>query len=449
MSQSDDPLLTDRAAALVEAAIAAGADAADAVAVGNVAIAVEVRNGVAQESERAEGRDLGLRAFVGTRSAILSTNDLEHVPLADLAERAVATARAAPENPSAGLAAANRLAGEYPDLDLFDPTEAEPDTLIELAATAETAMLETPGVSKSGGAAASAGRSRLVLATSTGFSGTYVRTRFSVSATAICGDGTAMERDHDFTAATHYADLECAHAVGRRAAHRALRRLNPRQIETRAAPVILENRSAGSLVGDLAGAINGAAIVRGASFLADRLGKAISPDAITIIDDPTVRRGLASYPFDGEGILGQPLRVIDRGRLTTWLMDCATARQLDLESNGRAVRGISAGPSPATSNLRLVEGEGTLDDMIADAGTGLLVTSMFGRGVNLVTGDYSRGVAGLWFENGEIAYPVSEVTIAGHLDAMLGSLGAAGDPVTRGAMTAPSLSVGEMTIAGQ
>lgn len=449
MAVFDQSALVDRAAALVAAARAAGADAADAVAVRGVSNQASIRDGVVEDLERSEGDDLGLRVFIGTRSAIVSTNDMDAKGYAPLAERAVAMARAAPENPHAGLADPERLASGWPDLDLLDDTECDGDTLIAMAREAEAAALAVDGVSKSGGASASASLGGLVLATSAGFSGSYLRSGFGIAMTAICGDGTAMERDYDWSGTVHLADLDAPADVGRVAARRALRRTNPKRLTTRSAPVVFENRMAGSLIGTIASAANGAAIVRGSSYLADRLGDRILPAGVTVTDDPLVPRGRGSRPFDAEGVGAAPLTLIDDGRLANWILDSATARELGLVTNGRAGRGVTSAPSPSTTNLTLPAGTESLEAMIARLGTGLLVTAMFGRGANIVTGDYSRGVSGLWFENGEIAYPVSEITIAGHLDDMLGALAAADDLEIRGAVNAPSLFIGEMTIAGE
>lgn len=449
MAVFDQSALVDRAAALVAAAKAAGADAADAVAVRGVSNQASIRDGVVEDLERSEGDDLGLRVFIGTRSAIVSTNDMDAKGYAPLAERAVAMARAAPENPHAGLADPERLASGWPDLDLLDDTECDGDTLIAMAREAEAAALAVDGVSKSGGASASASLGGLVLATSAGFSGSYLRSGFGIAMTAICGDGTAMERDYDWSGTVHLADLDAPADVGRVAARRALRRTNPKRLTTRSAPVVFENRMAGSLIGTIASAANGAAIVRGSSYLADRLGDRILPAGVTVTDDPLVPRGRGSRPFDAEGVGAAPLTLIDDGRLANWILDSATARELGLVTNGRAGRGVTSAPSPSTTNLTLPAGTESLEAMIARLGTGLLVTAMFGRGANIVTGDYSRGVSGLWFENGEIAYPVSEITIAGHLDDMLGALAAADDLEIRGAVNAPSLFIGEMTIAGE
>lgn len=449
MADFDQSRLEDRASALIAAALKAGAEAADAVAVRGMSQGVEVREGSVEESERSEGDDMGLRAFVGTRSAIVSTNAMDPAGFAALAERAVAMARVAPENPDAVLAERDQLAKNFAALDMLDETQVATETLIEWAQAAEAAAMSHPDITKSGGASASTGLGGMVLATSNGFSGAYLRSRFSISMTAIGGDGTGMERDYDWSSAVYLSDLENPETVGNVAAQRTASRLSPRKLSTRKAPVIFDNRMGASLLSDLAGAINGASIVRGASFLKDNLEDSIFPETIQVSDNPLIKRGLGSKPFDGEGLECKPFDIIKDGRLMTWILDITNARQLGLVSNGRASRGVSSAPSPSTTNLNMENGVRALEDLMKDAGSGLLITSMFGRGVNLVTGDYSRGVSGHWFENGAIAYPVSEITIAGHLREMFANLVPANDRVIRGATNAPSLLVGEMTIAGE
>ncbi|MEM9205067.1 MAG: TldD/PmbA family protein [Pseudomonadota bacterium] len=448
MTEFSTDILVDRASALVEAATKAGATAADAIAVQSVSKSIEIRNAAVDETEQAERADLGLRVFVDDKSAIVSSNDMATSGYAALAERAVAMAKLAPGNPHLGLAASNEYATEIPELDLLDDDLYATDDLIRMAKEAEAAALSVEGVTKSGSANAGSRLAGYVLVTSNGFSGVSQRTGHSVSATAIAGDGTAMERDYGFHMSVFRSDLETPEEIGIRAGERAIARQNPRKIETQKAPVVFDKRVAASLVSNLAGAINGSAIARGSSFLKTRLGDAIFPNTVTITDDPLVRRGLASRAFDGEGLPSHALSVIDKGKLTTWILDTQTARQLGLTSNGRASRGIGGNPSPSTTNLNMANGTRSQADILGECGTGLLVTSMFGRGVDLVTGDYSRGVSGFWFENGEIAYPVSEITIAGNLTEMFATIEPADDLEIRGATNAPSLFVGEMTIAG-
>jgi PmbA protein len=442
----DQSRLAENAARLVDLARRAGASAAEVVAATGLSLGVDVRDGEVEETDRSEGDDLTLRVFVGKRVASVSANafgDGER-----LAERAVAMARAAPEDPFAGLAPEEDvLKDAFPDLDLLDTSTITADALVERARTAEAAALGVSGVSKSGGARASWSISGLVLVTSNGFSGGYLASRHGVSATAIAGEGTAMERDYDHDGRAFLEDLEAAEEIGRRAGERAAARVNPRKLSSRRADVIYEPRTARTLLGHFAGAINGAGIARGTSFLKDRLGEAVFSSAITIDDDPTIRRGPASRPFDGEGRAAWPLRLVEEGRLTQWLLDGASARELGLVPNGRAARS-GAGTSPSPTNLTLRPGTRSREDMLADLGTGLLVTDLIGHGVNGVTGDYSRGASGFWIEGGEIAYPVSEITLAGNLVDMFASLEPANDLDTRSALRVPSVLTRDMAIAG-
>jgi PmbA protein len=443
LDQSD---LAANAERLVAAARRAGADQADALAVRAVSLSVDVRDGAVEESQRSEGDDLGLRVLVGNRQAVVSTNDLKADGFAALAERAVAMARAAPEDRFAGLADASLLARTFPALDLVDPAMPDVGALETLAREAEEAGLAVTGVTKSGGASASAGISGLVLVTSHGFSGTTIASRHGVAMTAIAGEGTGMERDYDFSSTLHASDLEPAQIIGRR--ERAIKRLNPRKVATRRVPVVFDSRVSGSLVGHLASAANGSSIARKTSFLREKLGVQIFPAGITIIDDPLRPRGLRSRPFDAEGIAGQRLALVQNGVLASWILDSATARELGMKTTGHAQRGVSSTPSPGPSNLHLAAGTKTPDELIADIDEGLYVTDMIGMGVNLVSGDYSRGASGFWIENGKLTYAVSEVTIAGHLFEMFASLEPANDLVFRYGTNAPSLRVEGLTVAG-
>jgi PmbA protein len=445
LDQSD---LTDLAQRLVIAARKAGADQADALAVRSVSLSVEVRDGAVEESERSEGDDLGLRVIVGHKQAVVSTNDLKGDGFDALAERAVAMARAAPDDRFAGLADAAQLAHQFPALDLIDPDMPGVDELEARAREAEAAGLAVRGVTKSGGASASAGIGGLVLVTSHGFHGATIASRHGIAMTAIAGDGTGMERDYDFSSTLHASDLDGSQAIGRRAGERAVKRLNPRKVATRRVPVVFDSRISGSLVGHLASAANGSSVARKTSFLREKLGQKIFASGINIVDDPLRPRGLRSRPFDAEGIAGRARHLVEDGVLKTWILDCATARELSLETTGHAQRGVSSTPSPGASNLHLVAGSKNPDELIADIEDGFYITDMIGMGVNLVTGDYSRGASGFWIEKGERTYPVSEVTIAGHLSDMFASLAPANDLVFRYGTNAPTLRVEGMTVAG-
>ena len=443
----DQTKLTQAAESLLAAARRAGADTADAIAMRGMSQSIEVRDGAIEESERSEGDSLGLRVFVGRRQAVVSTNDLT-VDADAFAARAVAMARVTPEDPFAGLADEALLATTFPDLDLLDPALPTVAELERMAKTAEAAGLAVKGVSKSGGASASAGIGGMVLVTSFGFSGTYLGSRYGVSMQAITGDGTGMERDYDFSSAIHLADLDPSEAIGRSAGERAVRRLNPKKVPTRRVPVVFEPRIAGSLVGHLASAINGSSVARKTSFLKDRLGERLFAPGIRIIDDPLRPRGLRSHPFDAEGVAVARRAIVDDGVLTTWILDCATARELGLHTTGHAQRGVSSTPSPGPSNLHLEPGALTPSELIADIEQGFYVTDLIGTGANMVTGDYSRGAAGFWIENGEITYPVSEVTIAGHLSDIFRSLVPANDLAFRFGTNAPTVRLEGLTVAG-
>jgi PmbA protein len=442
----DQTDLTDRAARLVEAAKRAGADAADAVCVRHIALSADVRLGKVEETRRAEGDDFTLRAFVGRRSATVSANVLTDP--AELAVRAVAMARAAPEDPFAGLAEPERLATTIADLDLLDNSVLSAAELTEAAKATEDAARAVPGVTNSGGGSASWSLGGLVLATSHGFAGSYLASHFSLSASAIAGEGTGMERDYEAEVKTYRADLSAPEVIGRKAGERAVKRLNPRQVATGTGTVVYDPRVATSLVGHLAGASNGAAIARKTSFLRDRLGAAVFSADIRITDDPTRPRGLGSRPFDGEGVAAGLLDIVKDGVLRTWILDSASARELGLATNGRASRG-GGNPSPGSTNLTLLPSDRSPEELIGQIEHGLYVTELIGHGANLVTGDYSRGAAGFVIENGKLGYPVSGVTIAGNLNDMFARLKAANDLVYRFSVNAPTVLVEGMTIAGR
>jgi PmbA protein len=444
----DQSALTSLAERLIKAARAAGADAADAVAMRSVSLSVEVRDGAVEESERSEGNDMGLRVLVGGRQAVVSTNDMAGDGIKALAERAVAMARVAPEDRYAGLADTDLLARNFPDLDLLDPSMPDVKALEQMARSAEEAALSVSGVTKSGGASASAGIGGMVLLTSHGFSGAYLGSRHGVSMTAIAGEGTAMERDYDYSSALHARDLDAPEKIGKVAGERAVARLNPRKTPTRKLPVVFDRRISSSLVGHLVSAINGSAIARKTSFLKDKLGERLFAPGIHIIDDPLRRRGLRSQPFDAEGVAGRRMALVEDGVLKTWILDSATARELGLQTTGHAHRGASSTPSPGPTNLHLEPGASSPAELIKDIAEGLYITDLIGSGASIVTGDYSRGAAGFWIENGERTYPVSEVTIAGNMLDMFRTLQPANDLEFRYGTNAPTLRVEGLTIAG-
>lgn len=444
----DQSVLLNLAERLVAAAKRAGADAADAVAVRSASLAVELRDGAVEESERSESDDVGLRVLVGQKQAAVSTNDVKADGLDALADRAVAMARAAPDDQFAGLADPALLARTFPDLDLLDPDMPSVAVLEERARRAEQAALAVSGVAKSGGASASAGIGGMVLVTSHGFHGATIGSRHSIAMSAIAGGGTAMEQDYDYSATLHATDLDSAENVGRVAGERAVKRLHPRKVETRRVPIVFDPRISGSLIGHLANAANGSAIARKTSFLRDKLGQRLFRRDVAVVDDPLRKRGLRSRPFDAEGVATRELKLIDDGVLKSWLLDCATARELALQTTAHAQRGVSSVPAPGPSNLYLAPGRRTPAELIADIKDGFYVTDLIGAGVNLVTGDYSRGAAGFWIENGVPTFPVNEVTIAGQLAAMFAELEPANDLTFRYATNAPTVCVEGLTVAG-
>ncbi len=444
----DQTALLDRAERLVKAALSSGADAADAVALRSLSLGVEVRDGAVEESESAESDDFGLRVLVGKRQAVVSSNDLAGDVVA-FAQRAVAMARVAPEDKFAGLAEEALLAHDFPNLDLSDNTLPNVQQLEAIARAAEQAALAVKGVAKSGGASASATVGGMVLVTSNGFRGAYLGSSHGISMTAITGEGTGMERDYDYSSVRHAADLESAEKIGRNAGERAVARINPRKVTTRKVPVVFDRRAAASIVSHLANAVNGASITRKTSCLRNKMGQKIFGDGIRIIDDPLRKRGLRSRPFDGEGVASKKLALVEDGVLRSWILDCATARELGLTTTGHAQRGASSTPSPGGSNLHLEGGRVSPDELVADVKDGFCVTDLIGMGVNMVTGDYSRGANGFWIENGQRSFPVSEVTIAGNLIDMFRTLTPANDLEFRYATNAPTLRVEGLTVAGQ
>jgi PmbA protein len=444
----DQSALQSLADRLIKAARAAGADTADAVAMRSVSQSVDVRDGAVEESQRSEGNDVGLRVMVGKKQAVVSTNDLSSDGVNALAERAVAMARVAPEDRYAGLADQSLLAKSFPELDLVDRELPDTAALEAMARRAEEAGRAVKGVTKSGGASASAGIGGMVLVTSHGFSGCYLGSRHSVSMQAIAGEGTGMETDYDFSSALHAADLDDPEKIGRTAGEKAVARLNPRKVSTRKVPVVFDWSIAGSIIGHLVSAINGSAIARKTSFLKDKMGERIFAAGISIIDDPLRKRGLRSRPFDAEGVAGKRMALIEDGVLKTWILDSATGRELGLTTTGHAGRSASSTPSPSATNLHLEPGSLSPEELIKDIDEGFYVTDLIGSGANMVTGDYSRGAAGFWIEKGQRTYPVSEVTIAGHMLDMFRTVTPASDLRFRYGTNAPTVRLEGLTIAG-
>jgi PmbA protein len=438
----------DRASMLVEAARKAGADAADAVYGCDASAGVSVRLGALEDVERSESEHVALRVFVGQRTASISSSDLSKDTLATLVDRAVAMAREAPEDAYAGLAPEDRLLRKKSNgLDLVDEAEPSPEELRARALEAEDAARSVLGITNSEGAGAAHGRSQVALVTSHGFVGSYAGTNHSTWASVLAGTGEGMQRDHASHSARHLKDLDAADAIGNRAGQRAVARLNPQRIESGRMPIIFDPRVGNSLIGHLIGAITGPAITRRSSFLLEKLGEAIFDAGITIIDDPHRARGLRSRPFDGEGLPTKETKLIDKGVLTGWLLDSASARQLGLAPTGHATRG-GGSPGAGASNVHMVAGEATSRALMGDIERGIYVTELIGHGVNSVTGDYSRGAAGFLIEKGCTGPAVAEVTIAGNLLDMFANLRAASDLDFRYSINVPTLRVDGMTVAG-
>jgi PmbA protein len=443
----DSQGLISRAEELVNLAKKAGATEADAVIVRSRSRSVSVRLGKVESVDASEGDDFSLRVFVGRRVASVSANP--GFDAATLVERAVAMAKASPEDPFACLADDVDLSHDYPDLGLVDETEVSSAELTDRALEMESAALAVAGVTNSGGAGTSVSMGGLVLVTSRGFSGSYMATRFGRGISVIAGEGTAMERDYEGDSRVRYADLDAAADLGRKAAERAVKKLNPRQADTGSGiTVIYDPRVARGMVGHLASAINGAAIVRKTSFLRDMMGQQVLRKGLTVLDDPHIIRGPSSRPFDGEGVAGDKLVMVEDGVLQQWFLSTSQAKELGLRTNGRGVRGGTT-VTPSSTNLSLEPGTISPEDMLKSVKSGFYVTEMIGHGANLVTGEYSRGASGFWIENGELTYPVSEVTLASNLRDMFLAMIPASDLDRTYSTASPTLMIENMTLAGR
>lgn len=443
--------LADLTAQLLSAASAAGATSADALAIDGTSINIDVRDGRLEQAERSEGTDIALRVFVGQQSAQVAASDTRAPSIEAMAQRAVEMAKVAPDDPHAGIAEADQLATDLDvsRLDLADPAEEPtPEALEETARLAEAAARAVPGITRIDSSSAGYSRRAVHLATSNGFSGGYTRTDIGRSCVAIAGEGTGMERDYDFDSRTYATDLRDAEEIGRIAGERAVARHGPRKPPTGTFPVLYDERISSSLIGHLLSAISGTAIARGASWLRDAKGQQVLPDHLTLTEDPHRPRTAGSRLFDGEGLQTAPRNIVDAGILTGWTLDLASARKLGLQSTASAGRGTNGPPSPMITNVALTQGRHSRADLIADMGTGLLVTSMIGSTINPNTGDYSRGASGFWVENGEIQYPVAECTVAGNLRDMLMRIIPANDAQPHLSRVVPSLLIDGLTLAG-
>lgn len=446
MSGEDQMALAER---MMQRALAAGAEAADVLVHSAVSSAVGVAGRALEEAERAEGRDLGLRVLIGRRQACVSSSDDSNRTLDEMAERAVAMARAAPEDPWCGLADPEQL-GASPDVDvleLSDPGDfPDPAALEDTALALEDAALAVPGVTQVEQASASWSRERITILQSNGFQGGYARTSIGLGASAIAGTGLGRERDYSYQTRRFAADLPPADEIGREAGERAAARLGARKPPAGRFPVLYDERVSASLIAHVLSAINGTAVARGASWLSAAMETAILPTGFEIADDPLIPRGRATRPFDAEGLPARRRLLVEDGTLRSWILDLSTARKLGLRSTGHARRGAGGPPSPGPSNIRVTQGPDSREALIGQMGRGLLITSLIGSSVSPTTGAYSRGAGGFWIEDGRIAYPVNEVTVAGSLPAMVRTLRPANDADPHRALSAPSLLVEGMTI---
>jgi PmbA protein len=434
---------------LIQKAKAAGADNVDALFVEGVSNSTSIRQGKLEDLHRSEGKDLGLRVQIGKRQAIVSSSDVRESIIPSLVERAMDMARVAPEDPWCGLADKDRLAhGPFEDLQLFDNHEPSVEDLKKLAGEAEEAAMAVKGVTNSDGGSAGFHQASVALATSDGFQGYYQSSSFSVSVSALASDDNGMERDYDYSSRHFFSDLKSASEVGLSAGTRTVKRLNSRKVESQQVPMVFDPRVSNSLLGHFSGAINGHGVARGSSFLKDMMGEQVFTKGITIVDKPKLIRGPRSKPFDGEGVNTETLFVIEDGMLKSWVLDSASAMQLGLETTGHATRGTSGPPGAGTTNFYMTEGNISPEALIKDIDQGFYITELVGMGVNGVTGDYSRGAVGFWIDKGEIAFPVSEVTIAGNLKDMFKNITPADNLVFDYGTNAPTLRVDGMMLAG-
>ncbi|CAI3923440.1 TldD/PmbA family protein [Commensalibacter papalotli (ex Botero et al. 2024)] len=434
---------------LIHQAKKAGATEADAVMLASTSVGVQVRNGQPEELERSETKTVGLRVFIDKRSATISTTDLQKDNIEKLVEQAISMAKILPEDPFSGLPEpSDKPCIDPRTLDLLDASERSTQEMLEQAKRAEAAALAVKGVTNSMGGSCGYGKTEMILANSNDFFGTYARTSHSLSACVLAGTGTDMQRDYDYHSTVHLKDLEDAEQIGRSAGEKAVAKLNPTKPKTGILPVIFDPRVANSIIGHLASALNGYAIARGTSFLKNDMGNLIFPEGITIIDQPYQVKGLASRPFDVEGLYPEELKLVDQGKIANWLLDNRTANQLGLKSNGHATRGPSSPPSPTTTNLYVMAGQQTPTELMADIKEGLYITEMIGSSVNMLTGDYSRGASGFMIRNGQIAEPIMEFTLASTLKEMFSQLHVANDLKFRYSTNSPTLRIDAMSVAG-
>ena len=442
--------LSDAVEFLIEQAQKNGSDAAESFGIDSTAISVECRQQKTETIEYAQTSAVDLRVFCNRQQAIVSSSVLKKNALKELAERAVQMAKAVPEDSYCGLADPTLQAKTLPDLDIYDDTDISSQRLLDLALKTEEAALSVNGVSQSDGAGAGIDKSHIIMASTTGFRREYNRSSASFSVSVIAADDSGnREMDYDYSSAVYFSDLEEAEKVGKNAGERAVKRLNPRKIASQTMDVVFDPRLARELIGTLTSAINGAAIARGTSFLKDCLYTQILPKELTLFEDPHKKRGLRSRPCDAEGLLCHPCALVENGVLTTWLLDLHSARKLNMPPTAHATRGLGNPPHPSASNLVLTGGNATPKELISGIKKGIYVTQLFGQGVNMITGDYSRGAAGFLIENGQITIPVSEITVAGNLKDMFKNMIAANDLDEHYSVNVPTLCLPQLSVAGK
>ena len=431
---------------IIKLSLSKGADSSDIVIAKNLSKNIGCRLGKIEEIEQSETKVLGLRTFIGNRNAIISTNDFSKNSINESIDRVISMTKLAPEDPLSKLA--NETAKIIPDLELFDTCDLNPDQLKDLALETENSALEVKGVTNSNGASSSQSKTSFHLSTSNGFSGGYKKSNFSISCSAIAGNELSMQTDYDYDSKVFFKDLKGTSLVGEQAAENTVSKCNPKKIKTCKSDVVFDPRVSKTLLSHISSLVNGSSIARGSSFLSEKMNAKIFGREINIIDNPSILKGLGSKPFDDEGCEMKSFNIIENGILRSWILDTTTSQQLGIKSNSRASRGMSSSPSPSPTNMFIENGTISKDEIINNIKDGFYVTDLIGQGVNLITGDYSRGAGGFKIENGKISFPINEVTIAGNLKDMFHRMIAANDLEFKYSLNSPTILIEGMTIAG-
>lgn len=434
---------------IIDKTIKAGATDCDVVLAKGSSRSISFRLGKVEDIEESNGSTFGIRALIGGKQAFISSSDSDKDNIEKLIHRLIQMTKLAPEDETACLGDPTLYETNFENLDLFQENPTNTDVLIEMAKECEEAALSNKGITNSEGSGSSFSEAEFFIANSKGFSSGYKSSSNSISCSVIAGEGQLMERDYDYAVARHISDLALPSDVGNSSANKAIQRLNPRKIDSCNTSVIFDKRISDDIIGYVASAASGTAIARGTSFLKDSLCKQIFNKDINIVDDPKMLRGLGSRPFDGEGLKTNKKDIVQNGVLKTWLLNTSTAKKLNLKSTGNASRGVGSPPGISASNLFMTNGVHSYEDMIKSTKSGFYATELIGMGVNLITGDYSMGASGMWIENGEIKFPVSEITIASNLKDMFLNLTAANDLEFKSRSNAPTIRIEGMTLAGK